>query len=220
MKNITSAKLASIVLPFADYQFVSLTRFEECELVKKDRLTGEPTTNISLTKLSIMSNVGIGYQYSKSVNNVRKAEGNEEEFVAKPLSWGEFAEGSKVLINHKGSQYLRLSVFPNTKTETIYSINGHEVPYEEAMRVIKKKPSPIKASATQDTKKPTLVMAPKLAPIKKFNFNGENYIVGDQSDMIAEEVQRVADRAIAKADKELQEAQKAVDAIELEKQEA
>jgi hypothetical protein len=85
-----------------------------------------------------------------------------------------------------------LNLFPNSKSTTTWTLNGKQISAEDAYRIVKDKPSKITGSARQETEKEIIVMSPKLAPIKHIAFDGETYEVGDQTDMIATELEMTA----------------------------
>ena len=71
---------------------------------------------------------GINYMNQKHV--IAKAE-IDDKCLTHKLPWGEWDEEHKgVLINHKGSVYLRLYTSPN-KNKTQYYLDGKEVTYDE-----------------------------------------------------------------------------------------
>lgn len=74
----------------------------------------------------------VNYVYQNAVNNRgEKEQGAPIDFVAAPLSWGEWVEGlvNKV-ITHKGELYLRFYGLKNGKVENAYFVGG--VPATEA----------------------------------------------------------------------------------------
>lgn len=66
--------------------------------------------------------VMLGYNYGKSVNNRLKNEGKEESFQPESLPWGQWVDGSKCLIEHKGNYYVRFT-YVNPKA-TIQTSSG------------------------------------------------------------------------------------------------
>lgn len=112
---------------------------------KKSRTTKEPFEQVFKGNVVCTSvrYVSIGNDYAKTVQNRLLKEGkitSEQvtDFDTGSLPWGEWVEGSKILITHKEQLYLRLSYLNANgyKSEKIYHYeNGKELNDDEIERL-------------------------------------------------------------------------------------
>lgn len=133
--------------------------------------------------------IGIGFDYNTSLNNqVEKAielklektidsalveekreTGNIE---TGELPWGQWFEGSKIIIEHKGNFYLRLTYLnANGKySDKIYHYeNGDEISEETALRLDEFLP-------ISKSDSPLIVNSVKIAGIVRVDFGGKTYV--------------------------------------------
>jgi hypothetical protein len=107
IKNLKGCKIATIT-----YQTI-------VKLPKKYGIDGV------VTKTAKMQ-CQLNYDYRNAVNNRLEKQGDEREFVAQSLPWGQWVEGQvNKLIEHKGDElYLRIYIMKNAKSEKAYFVNG------------------------------------------------------------------------------------------------
>lgn len=128
--------------------------------------------------------------YEKKVNTELDKAGYEKNFEAASLPWGQYVEGSRTLITHKGEYYFR--IYPDYDTAVAQSVaeskfyfvysDGMEVEMtEEELKLAKvefmdkeKEKKPITESF--DEFKP-IVMSPKITSLREIHINGEDYII-------------------------------------------
>lgn len=76
-------------------------------------------------KVCRLSNIAIGYSYETYVNARRLRENLSADFKACPLQWGEWKKNyENVVLTHKGEDYLRVTMLPNTNVEVTYMVDG------------------------------------------------------------------------------------------------
>ena len=150
--NVVMSELINVVKFFKGCTFVSVVWFSDNEsmndkLVAMKSADGKgralkannPLFN-RLTAISVGTNLQLGIDYGKSVNNRLKKAGIDEKFEPEPLRWGHWFEytnekGENVscfprLIEHKDKMYLRLYKAKNTNIRIAYYLDGERVPYE------------------------------------------------------------------------------------------
>ena len=155
---------------YKGYAFARLVTQTEPELRKTGRETGRLIPWKKVTKFSRQV-VGVGYEYSKSVNNELTKEGKASNFVARELPWGEWLDGSKTIITHKGKNYVRVTFNANNPPHTEYKDEkGRLIEYAELKEFL-----PVKGESRQGTDNPIRVATYSLDSILEFRFNGIRY---------------------------------------------
>ena len=103
--------LANLIKDFKGYSQFTLVTITEPKCIKFSRTTGAPFESIFKGKIykKAIRYASLGYDYEKSVNNRLAKEGQKKDFESFPLPWGEWVEGSKTVISHKGVMYARIS---------------------------------------------------------------------------------------------------------------
>ena len=146
---------------FPEHKFARLVYAKPEKLLKKDRVTKEQCPYKDIFKLVSLI-VGIGYSYKTGVNNRREKEDLEKDFVPKELPWGEWVEGSNVLITHKDNMYIRFYTdYANNPIKNQYiDLDGNLYQYEELKNYLQKK---------QDNKSQGLDN-----PVKPITINADN----------------------------------------------
>lgn len=162
IKTIKGCKIASI-------KYVS-----EVKIPKKYGIVG-------IVEKSVEKQVQVNYCYENAVNNRLEKQGDEREFVAQSLPWGQWVEGQvNKLIEHKGELYLRVySVNSGTKVKVEYFVDGVAATDEQIAIIKEYEQSKNKVSATQaemglveNQVKPSSV---KVRNITMFRVGGETY---------------------------------------------
>ena len=157
--NVVMSELINVVKFFKGCTFVSVVWFSDNEsmndkLVAMKSADGKgralkannPLFN-RLTAISVGTNLQLGIDYGKSVNNRLKKAGIDEKFEPEPLRWGHWFEytnekGENVscfprLIEHKDKMYLRLYKAKNTNIRIAYYLDGERVPYNDIKEYLK-----------------------------------------------------------------------------------
>jgi hypothetical protein len=130
---VTSAQLADEMEPANPNLFGSVYCRKELELPKKNQAEADAMlAGGKLFKEYTMNGIATLKNYGVAVNNTRQRQGVDGEYVPKPRKWGQYREGSVVVLDHKGRSYLALRITKNTKTKTVYmDADGNEFAYEE-----------------------------------------------------------------------------------------
>ena len=76
-----------------------------------------------------------GYSYENAVNNRLDKIGENADFVADKLSWGEWVIPNKV-ITHKGELYLRFYTTENANMQVLYLLDGRVATAEETKAIL------------------------------------------------------------------------------------
>ena len=82
-----------------------------------------------VTKLSI-ERMQFGYSYQNAVNNRLDKVGEEKDFIADKLVWGEWLYPNKV-ITHKGALYMRTYNMKNAEYRCFYMVDGRKATPQE-----------------------------------------------------------------------------------------
>lgn len=151
---------------------------------KKSRSTKEPFEVLFKGNVICTSTryVSIGNNYGTSVNNRLEKEGNENagEFVAEELPWGKWVEGSKILIEHNGNYYIRLSYLNGNeyKSEYIYHYENGEILNNNELCILRKDfmTLPKEDSGRQGTEETVRVNSVKLSGILRLKFDGKVFV--------------------------------------------
>lgn len=166
--KITIANLVTILAPFASHQFDAVHTLKVEKVLKKDRKTGMPFNGTILVRGQYQS--GIGFDYQKAVNNRRKAEGLDPDFVAGSLPWGQWLEGSKTIITHKGQFYLRQTHGLGVKKT--YLLNGVLTDKKDLPDVL---PAVSYSGGSQGLEDPIIVTTHALVNVLRLAINGTTY---------------------------------------------
>lgn len=142
--------------------FATLVTSTEPELKK----TGNPYTDVR--KVSRV-NVCLGFQYENAVNRQREREGNDEEFVSAPRSWGR--KISPMFVEHKGKLYLETKV--EKSLSTTYLSKGREISSDDIAPFLRSR----SGSGRQETEKAIVVRDYSLESILSLTVGGQDYTV-------------------------------------------
>jgi len=199
--NVVMSELFNVIKFFKGCTFVSVVWFSDKEsmndkLVAMKSADGKgralkannPLFN-RLTAISVGTNLQLGIDYGKSVNNRLKKAGIDEKFEPEPLRWGHWFEytnekGETIscfprLIEHKDNMYLRLYKAKNTNIRTTYYLDGNRVSYDSIKDYLKEenhesgKQSALGLTEEEQSKPFT----PKFETIKVMKINHTTYNV-------------------------------------------
>ena len=110
----------------------------------------------------------IGFNYENSVNNQRKRENSEPDFVSEPRTWGHRISGTP-LVKHEGLYYLEIKV---EKSELpIYILGTSILDNNEVENWIREQ------TTRQDVEKPVILRDYKIDSIQKIIINKKEYVV-------------------------------------------
>lgn len=166
-------------------KFISLKTRKTEETKKKSRTTMKTLLETfgtdSITKESELT-VQLNANYENSVNNRLEKAGEERDFVAEKLPYGEYVEGSKCLIKHDGKIYVRVYQTNSKlgKTARYFKSNGEELSKEHVEILqrdfLKVRPEFIESQGLsyEESSKPTNY---KLENIKGIKIDGEEYSI-------------------------------------------
>lgn len=139
MKN-----LISIVENIKGCQFANITYTADGGIPQKVLGKGVVVSKI------VRCDCQVNYSYENAVNNRLAKQGNEKNFVAQSLPWGEWVKGQEnKIITHKGTLYLRFYTATNSKIESIWLVNGRIATAEEFSKIMDYLKSKKKESKTQ-----------------------------------------------------------------------
>lgn len=126
MKNLVSMIEAVKGCQFANITFVSDSGIPQYVLGKGNKVSCIVRTDCQLN-----------YSYENAVNNRLAKQGDEKNFVAQSLPWGQWVEGQEnKLIEHKSSLYLRYYNVANAKSSRIWFVNGRYATAEEFQKIM------------------------------------------------------------------------------------
>jgi hypothetical protein len=157
--NVVMSELINVIKFFKGCTFVSVVWFSDKETMN-DKLIAMKSADGKgralkannplfgrLTAISVGTNLQLGIDYGKSVNNRLKKNGISEKFEPESLPWGHWFEyinekGENVscfprLIEHKDKMYLRLYKAKNTNIRIAYYLDGERVPYNDIKEYLK-----------------------------------------------------------------------------------
>jgi hypothetical protein len=144
-----------------------------------------------ITKL-IKTNCQINYSYENAVNNRLEKQGDERNFIAQSLPWGEWVKGQEnKLIVHKGTMYLRYYDFENSNIQSLWFVNGQIATAEQFQKImeyvynkntITKSNTQIEKGLIEHQVKPKVV---KLENIIKLSVNKCEWIKENESKIFA-----------------------------------
>ena len=124
--------LAHEINGFVSAEFIQDDSITEPKLNKKSRVTGLPCPFATVKKFTT-ARCALKVIYENAVNNAQERAGEDRDFEAKELPWGEwitFENGkrSKILIKHKGAFYIRTTYTnPTEIPEVSYMADGKVV---------------------------------------------------------------------------------------------
>jgi hypothetical protein len=173
MYKITTTELLDKLMAQHKTTFVAVRTAKKEKPLKKSRVTGEAFEGSVISESTYSA--GLCYDYETAVNNRREREGKEADFHAESLPFGNWYNGSKIIIEHNGKYYVRLTLNANNKPQKHYYLNGKPVEFESIADVMPK-PSGY-GSDKQELEKQVKVINVALESIKKINMNGETYEV-------------------------------------------
>lgn len=165
--------LAELIKGFAGYSMATLDLTTVCKCTVKSRKNKEIKYGDVFEGTLMCSKhqyIGIGYEYRKSLNNRLEKQG-EQAVETGELPWGQWHEGSKIVIEHKGNFYLRITYLnANEKySSKIYHYeNGDEITDEA--NLIKDDFLPLKKDTV------LIVNSVKFAGIVRVVFDGKIFI--------------------------------------------
>lgn len=186
MKTLNIAELANALESLArrGHRFVTFSLETTPELTKKHRDTKETfeacfpgvTQVVKITDGRYHFNM----DYQNSTNRELERRGVEGDFEAQSLPWGQWVEGSKVLITHKGELYARMYQIRNQPVHTrILLVRNGEQSAATSVELEMLKgflPKPKVAEGIVDEAKP-ITTTPKLSSVKMVDIDGDKYLV-------------------------------------------
>lgn len=126
MKNLVSMIEVVKGCQFANITFVSDSGIPQYVLGKGNKVS-----------CIIRTDCQLNYSYENAVNNRLAKQGDEKNFVAQSLPWGQWVEGQEnKLIEHKGSLYLRYYDVANADRGRIWFVNGRYATAEEFQKIM------------------------------------------------------------------------------------
>lgn len=127
-----SIEFVNLVKDFKGYGQISIDVTTKPKLTKKSRKDKTPFNKLFKGNVVCKSKkfASIGYEYEKSVNNRLEKEEKEQIFESQSLPWGEWVEGSKIIITHNDKYYLRIS-YLNANSK----LNINEYQYENGEKL-------------------------------------------------------------------------------------
>jgi hypothetical protein len=199
--NVVMSELINVIKFFKGCTFVSVVWFSDSESMN-DKLVAMKTADGKgralkannplfnrLTAISVGTNLQLGIDYGKSVNNRLKKAGIDEKFEPEPLRWGHWFEytnekGENVscfprLIEHKDKMYLRLYKAKNTNIRTAYYLDGNRVSYNDIKAYLKEEnhESGKQAALGLSEEEQSKPFTPKFETIKVMKINHTTYNV-------------------------------------------
>lgn len=103
-----------------------------------------------ITKL-VQTDCQINYSYENAVNNRLEKQGDERNFTAQSLPWGEWVKGQEnKLICHKDALYLRYYDVKNADIKSIWFVNGRIATADEFQKIFDYLQSKKKSISTQE----------------------------------------------------------------------
>lgn len=172
-------QLVEAIQGYKGCSMATMETITEPKMNKKSRVDGTPTAEFFNGTVVCEGRrfVSIGNTYETAVNNRRDKEGGEKDFEAMELPWGEWYNGSRIILQHKGSFYLRASYLNanSPKTEKVYKVNGKVLTEDQAARLHEFLP-PKKGSSRQGVENEVIVNSTKIANVIRLKFDGKVYV--------------------------------------------
>ena len=137
--------LVKIIENVKGCQFANVTYFSDGGIPQK--VLGKGTIVTKLVKCDCQ----INYSYENAVNNRLEKQGNERNFIAQSLPWGEWVKGQEnKLIVHKGTMYLRYYDVANADIKSMWFVNGRMATADEFKKIFEYLQSKKKTSTRQE----------------------------------------------------------------------
>ena len=191
MKTLSIQELIDLLDARRGAEFVTITARVDARLVKKDRETGEPNPYAGATKVSRVNGL-INWCYANSVNNQRKREDVEGEFVPESRRWGQRrfvnAAGEPVydrsasvrlspFVDHKQAVYLEMKV-ERSLGHQYEAVDGSPLTDEQVAPYLPARSS----SSRQEVENPVILRDYTLdkngeSNILAIAIGGENYVI-------------------------------------------
>lgn len=184
----TTIKSTELVGKFEDYSngcsFVHLTTITEPKLLKKSRTTKQTIEEVVGVSSNVVVKVstfgaGIGYDYTKSVQNKLLKEGKSVEEYEPKESWHVPYKDSKVIRKHKSSDelYFYVTLNANNKTTSKYmnKVTGEEIPEDKLVDFLPVESAPKNQGVEEGNE--VLVRTLKLNSVIRLSACGEVYNV-------------------------------------------
>ena len=156
--------------------------FRNASLLKKSRITGNPTPYDVIYKYST-NTYGLNYDYGKQVNNQRKKEGNTEEFYPlKPYGKTHISRMVLQADKNEGQYYLQLAMnSANAGVSRYFDSKGNELALDDIKEYLDTKEFKHYKPKTQETEKEICVLTPKFETIVKLSIGEFAY---DETDKL------------------------------------
>ena len=180
--RVTPTEMALILLAheingFVSAEFIQYDSVTEPKLNKKSRLTGNlcPFTNV---KKFTTARCALKVIYENAVNNAQERAGEDRDFEAKEMTWGEwitFENGkrSKILIKHKGAFYIRTTYTnPTEIPEVIYMADGKAVSKSALAEYL-----PVEKEPTGEAKDKVIVRTYNINSMVEIRMAGKTYSI-------------------------------------------
>lgn len=168
-------KVFNLVSNVKNCQFANITYISDGGIPQKVLGKGNVVTKI------VKTDCQINYSYENAVNNRLAKQGDEKNFIAQSLPWGNWVENQvNKLIEYKGNLYLRYYDVKNADITSLWLVNGRIATTEEFEKIInylKSKKTTIETQAkkglTENQVKPKVV---KASNIIRLAVNGKEII--------------------------------------------
>jgi hypothetical protein len=180
--KVTPTEMALILLAhelngFTSAEFIQYDSVTEPKLNKKSRTTGLPCP-FTVVKKFTSARCALKVIYENAMNNAQARAGEDRDFEAKELPWGEwitFEDGkrSKILIKHKGAFYIRTTYTnPNEIPEVKYVADGKSVKKSELADYL-----PPEKESTGEAKDKVIVRTYNINSMLEIRMAGKTYSI-------------------------------------------
>jgi len=179
MPTFKNAKeLVDAIATFQGYSFAHLKTETELKINKKSRIDKTPAETVFGGPIMNIANrdVGIGYVYSVSVNNRLEKEDKEPDFIPQSLPWGQWYNGSKIIIQHGEKFYLRVTYNTTHKVDKTLTVNGKPLTEEQQKKLSEFTSPPSDKPSNQGLDNPVVVQTICIDNITSLKFNGDEWI--------------------------------------------
>lgn len=182
--------LAQILKDFKGYSQFTLVTITEPNCTKKARGNvnpadkGRPFSDFFKGKIykTAKRYASLGYDYEKSVQNRLAKEGKDDaaaEFEGQSLPWGDWWDGSKVVLKHHDKFYIRITYLNanGAATKYIYHYDDGDEITGDDLEILKKDFLPLKKSdSRQGTDDEIMVNSIKAENIMEMRVGGKRLV--------------------------------------------
>ena len=176
MKKITRKQLLEMLQSCKAADIVTVVMKTNVKLVKKSRVTKEPTP-YKVAHKTTRCKAMLGTDYERGVNNQRCREDKEQSFEVQPHAWADRTDDRCVSTNKEGTQYYANLRVLDTYESVVVADGNHQMSKDELLEF---GPAPKKKPENQGIEKPVIWNMPKVYPecsIQSITAHGETYVV-------------------------------------------